>query len=175
LEILTERLRLEEVTPDLCRLLVAGRLDRASELIGAPIPEDFASSKQRELHYARHLQLLSDHPDRQGWFTKLAFTRERRELVGSVGFHGPPERIGRAEIGYTIFAAYRGRGFAKEAARGLIDWAFAQGVNEVYASVRPENAPSLAVVRALGFEQVGEQIDEVDGLELVFAVRPTPL
>ena len=36
------------------------------------------------------------------------------------------------------------------------------------ASVSPRNAASLALVRSLGFRQVGEQIDEVDGLELVF-------
>jgi RimJ/RimL family protein N-acetyltransferase len=38
----------------------------------------------------------------------------------------------------------------------------------VIASVSPENAPSLAVIRKLGFEQTGEQWDEEDGLELVF-------
>jgi len=60
----------------------------------------------------------------------------------------------------------------KEAAGALVDWAFAQGESEVYASVAPDNAPSLAVVRSLGFIQIGTQIDEVDGLELVFVRRP---
>ena len=80
--------------------------------------------------------------------------------------------IGRAEIGYTVFTHYRGQGYAKEAAGALVDWAFAQGASEVYASVAPDNAPSLAVVRSLGFIQIGTQIDEVDGLELVFVRRP---
>jgi len=35
------------------------------------------------------------------------------------------------------------------------------------ATVAPDNAPSLAVVRAAGFVHVGEQMDPVDGLELV--------
>ncbi len=41
-------------------------------------------------------------------------------------------------------------------------------VTVVRASVSPDNEPSLAIVRRLGFTQVGEQIDEIDGLELVF-------
>ena len=42
------------------------------------------------------------------------------------------------------------------------------------AEERPDVAASLALVRSLGFSQVGEQIDEIDGLELVFE-RALPL
>lgn len=79
--------------------------------------------------------------------------------------------IGRAEIGYTVFTAYRGLGYAKEAAKALVQWALDQGEPKVFAAVAPDNAPSLAVIRALGFTQVGTQQDDVDGLELVFVVR----
>jgi L-amino acid N-acyltransferase YncA len=41
-------------------------------------------------------------------------------------------------------------------------------VRTVRASVSPGNVASLALVRSLGFRQVGEQWDEIDGLELVF-------
>ncbi|TMF79937.1 MAG: GNAT family N-acetyltransferase [Chloroflexi bacterium] len=46
---------------------------------------------------------------------------------------------------------FAGQGFAKKAAGALVRWAFEQGEPEVYASASPGNAPSLAVVRALGF------------------------
>jgi RimJ/RimL family protein N-acetyltransferase len=118
------------------------------------------------------LERMRQRPDRRDWVARLMHLRQTKEVIGHCGFHGPPEVIGRAEIGYTVFEPFRGRGFAKEAARGLVDWAFAQGVDEVYASVSPDNAPSLAVVRALGFEQVGTQEDEEDGLELVFKIQP---
>ena len=36
------------------------------------------------------------------------------------------------------------------------------------ASVSPHNTPSLALIRVFGFRRVGEQIDEIDGLEWVF-------
>ena len=95
----------------------------------------------------------------------------KAQVVGHCGFHGPPATVGRAEIGYTVFSAFRGRGYAQEAAAALVRWAFEQGEREVFATVSPTNAPSLAIVRALGFEEVGEQIDDVDGLELVFVKR----
>ena len=73
------------------------------------------------------------------------------------------------EIGYTIFEPWRGRGYATEAARALMEWARAEhGIRRFIASVAPGNAPSLAIVRRLGFEQTGEQWDEEDGLELVW-------
>ncbi|HEX6488163.1 MAG TPA: GNAT family N-acetyltransferase [Candidatus Dormibacteraeota bacterium] len=120
------------------------------------------------------LERMRRHPERAEWVTRLMRLRTTGEIAGHCGFHGPPEVIGRAEIGYTVFEPFRGRGFATEAARELCNWAFAQGVEEVFASVSPENAPSLAVVGTLGFVQVGTQEDEEDGLELVFKLTPRP-
>ena len=39
------------------------------------------------------------------------------------------------------------------------------------ACTAPNNEPSLAIIRKLGFEQTGEAIDEEDGLELVFELE----
>jgi RimJ/RimL family protein N-acetyltransferase len=101
--------------------------------------------------------------------------RAPRRVVGNVGFHAPPDDGGRVEIGYGIVPSERRKGYAREAIAGLTDWAFATGQARVcVASVSPRNAASLALVRSLGFRQVGEQIDELDGLELVFE-RALPL
>ena len=99
-------------------------------------------------------------------------------MVGQIGFHAPPgspdlQAIapGGIEYGYRIYPPYRGRGYAKEAARGLMAWAVEQGVTSFVVSIRPNNAPSQAIARSLGFVKVGEQIDEVDGLEEVFLLK----
>lgn len=78
--------------------------------------------------------------------------------------------MGRAEIGYTVLPAHRRQGLATEAARALIAWAWAQGERTVFATVAPTNPASLAVVRRLGFVETGSQIDDIDGLELVFEI-----
>jgi [ribosomal protein S5]-alanine N-acetyltransferase len=45
------------------------------------------------------------------------------------------------------------------------------GVRHFVLSVSPENDPSLAIVRKLGFVRTGEQIDEEDGLEHIFELE----
>ncbi len=55
----------------------------------------------------------------------------------------------------------------------LISWASrAEGVRVIRASVRPDNAASLATIAHFGFVAIGEQWDEEDGLELVFERPP---
>jgi RimJ/RimL family protein N-acetyltransferase len=64
---------------------------------------------------------------------------------------------------------YRRRGIATEVVRALFDWAVRDhGVCRFRASVSPNNVPSLAIIRGFGFRQVGVQIDDIDGKELVF-------
>jgi RimJ/RimL family protein N-acetyltransferase len=55
----------------------------------------------------------------------------------------------------------------------MLDWAGERGVHRFIASVRPDNAASLGLVRGFGFVQTGTQMDDIDGLELVLeAVWP---
>jgi RimJ/RimL family protein N-acetyltransferase len=169
--ITTPRLALVPLEPDAIRSLIANDRARAMRIIGLDLPDEFPTEGDLAGFLPIQLHRMEQSPDLRGWMARLMVADDGRQLVGHCGFHGPPDVIGRAEIGYTVFSAFRGKGFAKEAARGLVEWAFEQGEREVYASVSPDNAPSLAVVRALGFIQVGTQEDDVDGLELVFALR----
>ena len=72
---------------------------------------------------------------------------------------------------------HRRRGYAIEAARALMDWAAQEhDVASFFVSIAPDNVASLALAAKLSFAQVGEQIDEEDGLEYVFQlVRPLVL
>ncbi len=58
--------------------------------------------------------------------------------------------------------------------RALFDWAWAQGVDRFRASVSPDNVGSLAIIEGLGFHQSGVQIDDIDGVELVFELDGWP-
>jgi [ribosomal protein S5]-alanine N-acetyltransferase len=90
-----------------------------------------------------------------------------RSLAGRIGGHGGPEG-GLLEIGYYVLPAYRGRGVATAMVGEFLSFLGRSGVLRVRASVGPHNLASLAIVRRLGFEQVGQQVDAEDGLELVF-------
>jgi RimJ/RimL family protein N-acetyltransferase len=51
----------------------------------------------------------------------------------------------------------------------MFDWArTVHEVNRFIASVSPDNEASLELIAQLGFEKVGEQMDDIDGLEYVF-------
>jgi ribosomal-protein-alanine N-acetyltransferase len=166
----TARLSLEVFEPAVIRMLLAGDRAGAERRLRAPLPPEMAGERSAWLR--RHLSLMTSHPARRDWCARLMFSSgESREAVGHCGFHGPPEAVGRAEIGYSVFEPFRGRGFAQEAARGLVEWGLAQGQSAIFASVSPANEASLAVVRAIGFHQVGAQEDPIDGTELVFTVE----
>ena len=168
----TPHLDLVPLDPDALEQICHENRDEAQRMLGLTFPPEFPSEDELDGFLPVQLRRMEESPDRREWMARLIVTKDR-VFVGHCGFHGPPDIIGRAEIGYTIFAPYRGNGYAKEAAEALVRFAFAQGQEEVYATVAPSNAPSLAVVRHLGFIEIGTQEDEIDGLEIVF-VMPAP-
>jgi ribosomal-protein-alanine N-acetyltransferase len=160
------------ISPQLAEALLADRTE-AARLLGASVPADWPDK-----HDAGFLRLRADQMSREPawreWLVRAAVLRSEGQMVGHAGFHGPPGMNGPAkadavEVGYTVFPEFRGHGYATEAARALLDWAAERhGIRSFIASVAPDNEPSLAIVRKLGFVQTGEQWDEEDGLELVF-------
>lgn len=168
----TPRLELVAFEPDAIRALLDGDREHTEELIGMPLPEEFPTQDELDGFLTVQLHRMERATARRAWMARLMKRTHDNALIGHCGFHGPPEMVGRAEIGYSVFTVHRGQGYAKEAAGALVRWAFRRGEKQVYASVSPDNQASLAVVKALGFTQVGTQEDEVDGLELVFVVEP---
>jgi RimJ/RimL family protein N-acetyltransferase len=67
----------------------------------------------------------------------------------------PDESKGEVEVGWHFHPDAWGRGLATESARGAIKHGFAAGLGEIYAVVRPDNHPSLAVCRRLGMRSLG--------------------
>jgi RimJ/RimL family protein N-acetyltransferase len=90
--------------------------------------------------------------------------RASGSVVGACGYKGPPDSAGTVEIAYGVEPDYRGRGYAKEAAAALVEFAVNAGANVIRAHTRPENDPSARVLAACGFTQLGEVVDPEDGL-----------
>lgn len=84
--------------------------------------------------------------------------------VGMGAFKGPPDEDGVVEIAYGIEPSHRGRGYAKEVAAALKEFALGAGARHVIAHTRPENNASSRVLEHCGFVCVGEVDDPEDGL-----------
>lgn len=80
------------------------------------------------------------------------------QVVGDVGFHGPPAAERWVEIGYQVVPDRRGRGIATAAVAQLLPLAWRQGVDEVRAETDPDNFASQWVLRSNGFVQGADQV-----------------
>jgi RimJ/RimL family protein N-acetyltransferase len=81
--------------------------------------------------------------------------RDTGVVVGSVLCTPLPNGDGEVEVGWHLHPDSWGHGYATEAARGAVEHAFAAGIPEVYAVVRPGNEASMAVCRRLGMSALG--------------------
>jgi RimJ/RimL family protein N-acetyltransferase len=54
------------------------------------------------------------------------------------------------ELAYELLPSHQGRGYATEAARAVLDAAFATGRRRIWSTVRESNAASLRVLEKLG-------------------------
>ncbi|MFE5908002.1 GNAT family N-acetyltransferase [Streptomyces wedmorensis] len=76
--------------------------------------------------------------------------------VGGIGFHGPPDEIGVATVGYGLLPHVRGNGYASEALRALIEVARTAGAAGVKGDADLDNPASHRVMEAAGMRCVAE-------------------
>ena len=175
----TERLELVPLTEPMLAALLEGTRADFGRLGGFVMPDDWPDAHDDRLLRFR-LRQMREEPARARWLVRAVVLRgDERPLIGHVGFHGPPgvnslKAADAVEIGYTIFVEHRRHGYASEAVRALLGWARAQGIDHFVASVGPQNEPSLAIVRRLGFREVGRHWDNEDGEELEFELAKAP-
>ncbi|MEV1287340.1 GNAT family N-acetyltransferase [Micromonospora sp. NPDC049679] len=84
------------------------------------------------------------------------------------------EPTSEIEVGWHLHPDSWGHGYATEAARGAVDRAFADGLAEIYAVVKPGNEASIAVTGRLGMTPLGRTNRWYGGVELESFVLPRP-
>jgi [ribosomal protein S5]-alanine N-acetyltransferase len=131
-----------------------------TELVDADVPDGWPPGEYDAGAMKFFRDQLLGNPDGLGWYGWYAILRgdgrDRRTLVGSGGFFGPPNADGVVEIGYSVVHSYQRRGFASELVEGLILRAVSGGnVKRVIAHTRPENIASVRVLEKAGLTLVG--------------------
>jgi RimJ/RimL family protein N-acetyltransferase len=114
-------------------------------------------------------------PASAAWVTGVIWDDARSVAAGRAGFHGPPDPAGMVEIGYAVVPELRRQGYAAAALTALLDrTAREPAVRTVRLSIAPANSVSRRLAVRQGFREVGEQMDDVDGPEIVYE-RESPV
>ncbi|HEU0051585.1 MAG TPA: GNAT family protein [Longimicrobium sp.] len=151
--------RLELVACSEALLLAETDVVRFAELLDVRIPVEWPPELYDEPARFWTLERVREAPEHEGWWMYY-IVREgtpEREIVGIVGYKGPPDADGMVEVGYGVLTPHRRAGYATEATDALIARAFAHPeVRRVTAETLPELEPSIGVLGKLGFAFIGE-------------------
>ena len=154
LQIETERLRLAACSVAAARAAIVDRAGFVAAL-GVRVPAEWPAEDLRDFLPA-YGQIVSGEAARAGWGIWLMLLPAEQQLIGDIGFKGAPDATGNIEIGYSVLPAYRRRGYATEAVRGLAGWAEQQpGVRRVTAECLMDNTASIRVLEKSGLRQIG--------------------
>ncbi|GAA2292820.1 GNAT family N-acetyltransferase [Glycomyces scopariae] len=162
MELKTERLSLRPLAESDAKDLAAINADpEVMRYIGSGAPR---TPEQTEALCAK----AAAHWDEHGWGAFAVSERATGDLVGLGILATPsflPEILPATEVGWRIARERWGRGYAPEAARAVVGFAFGDlGLDRVVSCVHAENAASVRVAEKLGMALERETV--VPGLDV---------
>ena len=143
--------------------------DAYAEMLADPEVMRFLGKPMSRAEAWRNMAMMLGHWRLRGYGFWAVEEREGGELVGRVGLWRPEGWPG-LEGGWTLRRRFWGRGYATEAARASVEYAFAElNQTRVISLIAPDNAASIRVALRLGERPEGEW--EVFGTRvIVYAV-----
>jgi RimJ/RimL family protein N-acetyltransferase len=155
--LLTERLRLRRSVPEDADAISAYRSDPAVRRYqgwGETAPSNVRATIEEMMRRVPG--------DPGGWVQLTVEDRRTGRLVGDVGLSLAEDHPGVIKVGYTIAPEFQSAGYATEAVRTLIDYAFdvlEADIVRAYASA--ENTPSIRVAEKAGLRLM-ERFEGID-------------
>lgn len=106
--------------------------------------------------YSEMLAGCLEFPDKWEWYAMWLIELHDGTHIGDLCFKGIGDD-GVPEIGYGIRDAFQGCGYASEAVKGMVGWAFSHPfVTAVEAETAPDNKASQRVLEKCGFVPNGK-------------------
>jgi ribosomal-protein-alanine N-acetyltransferase len=147
----TERLILIPFTTQICKNLIN---DDFSDLYNMGLikgkswpDEDVLETLPKIL---TNLSLVEAPTGFESW---MIIKKDTLEIIGDLGFKGFNYEKENIDIGYGVIKEERGNGYAEEATKTLIKWAFTQDiVKEITARCLIDNTSSIKLLKKLNFE-----------------------
>lgn len=170
--LVTTRLYLVPFKLEIVKAAIMGDAELAS-VLGITVLPNWADEE-----FSQGLPIIADilclNPLQSEWgWGSLIIHKAEKTLIGYVSLKIIPDATGNAtgslEIGYHIAPSYRQQGYASEAAKAMVDWAFCQpGVQSVTAGCDADNIGSKPVL-----EKIGMQLIETRNNGLIWQLRKT--
>jgi [ribosomal protein S5]-alanine N-acetyltransferase len=154
MRIRTPRLELIPATLELVHADLHQR-HRLPNLLKAEIAEGWPPVLLDVAAMQRIEQSLIADPITCGWTALYCLLRSPRRLIGIAGFKSKP-RNGAVEIGYELLPQFHRRGFGTELIGAMVQWAFANGAELIFAETLPELIASQRVLVKNQFRFAGE-------------------
>ena len=153
--VLTARLEVIAATTGTVSLELRN-VEQFATALGVPTPATWPPPLNDEASQRWYLEMLQ-RPGSIGWGLWYLIRREpTRELIGVTGFKGRPVH-GSCEIGYSVLPSFQGNGYATEASRELIRWAFShRDVERVTSETLPDLLDSIRVMEKCGMRFIGD-------------------
>jgi RimJ/RimL family protein N-acetyltransferase len=142
------RIRIEPLTLEDADAILGLRPERLPWAEGYPTDGDVRVAGRLQ---SGEWRAASDEQPFGAWLVVEVDDDAHATAIGGVGFHGPPDASGEAEIGYGIAQSRRRRGHATEAVGLIRAVAAAHGVRRLVAGTDPDNLASQRVLVANGF------------------------
>jgi RimJ/RimL family protein N-acetyltransferase len=135
-----------------------------------PLTVEQAREKVTRLVNSRTLEAEDD------WVSAAIVLRETGACIGDVAFHWVSVQHRTGEVGFVLDPAHQGEGYATEAARAVVDWAFGTfGLHRIIGRTEARNVASARVLEKLGMRLEAHFVENewVKGewqSELVYAI-----
>jgi ribosomal-protein-alanine N-acetyltransferase len=167
-DLLTQRLRLVAITPNLLRL----DPPQLSQLLNADVP-NLWPPEHWEPHVFDFLEKqYIQAPHTIGWNRYVVLRSPQPTLIGTTG--GFPKSETEAEIGYSILEPWQRQGFATEGLRAVMSEIFTiLTVQSISAQTFPHLTASVRVLEKSAFQYAGNG-DETGTIRYRLQRPPTP-
>ncbi|WP_066379771.1 MULTISPECIES: GNAT family N-acetyltransferase [unclassified Anabaena] len=159
--IVTTRLNLLPLKLEIIQTAITGNAELAS-VLGVKVLPNWQD--EEFLHALPELvDILCKNPLQAAWgWGNLVIHQAENTLIGHVMVKIIPDSTGSPtgalEIGYYIAPSYRQQGYATEATKAIVDWAFCQPiVQSVTAGCDVDNIGSKRVLEKIGMQMIASR------------------
>lgn len=108
---------------------------------------------------ARWIQVCQERYERRGYGTSAVFEKATGDFIGYCGVVRPSGND-FDELIYVYHVQSWGKGYATEASRAMLAYVFEKStLDKIYATIHPDNGPSIKVADKLGMKFEKQELD----------------